>query len=199
MIVVGFLFFQALVFESEWKLRLLAVAFGVVSFGLFGYSLRTFDFKKLGVNKEDWKKQTLFGVLLGFCLYTAFTVFRIFSSRNFTFLPSTTVLASIPLVFVIVLSEEFFFRGYAITMLEGEAGILASCIFSSALFALYHQPAFLTSLIGLQGASFNLDYENMFLMFCGGLLLSVLFVKKRSLILPTSLHLTWNFLILLEV
>lgn len=198
-IVVCFLFFQALIFEGKAELIFLALLFGAVSFSLFAYTLRSFTFEELGFVKTDWEKQVAYGILLGFFLFFAFRVYRFlaFSSKGPLFSANFPDFVGILSVFVIVVSEEFFFRGYSITILERHMKTAFSCLFSSILFVLYHQVAVFKFLAGVPNVSLNLNLEHTVLLFLGGLLLSYLFVKKRSLLMPIALHFTWNLLIFL--
>jgi len=200
-ILVCFLFFQVLVFESRLELVVLGLLFGAFSFGLFGYSLRAFTLEELGIVKKDWKKQIAHGVLIGVLLYAAFVIYRFIWSRFQEFVswqPSINYVG-IPIILAIVVSEEFFFRGYAISMLERQIDTTVSCVISSILFSLYHQSAVIKGLIGLSSTNPYWNYEYPIMQFVGGLLLSYLFIKKRSLIMPTSVHFTWNVLILAAV
>ncbi|MEM3010799.1 MAG: DUF2085 domain-containing protein [Candidatus Bathyarchaeia archaeon] len=196
-IVVCFLFFQALIFEEKVGLVFLALLFGAVSFSLFAYTVRSFTFEELGFIKIEWKKQVSYGILLGFFLFLAFKVYRFFTSsfKEPIFSAKFPDLAGISIVFVIVVSEEFFFRGYSIVMLERHMKTVFSCLISSILFVLYHQVTLFKFLAGIPNISLNLNYEHIMLLFLGSLILSYLFVKKRSLIMPIALHFTWNFLI----
>jgi membrane protease YdiL (CAAX protease family)/uncharacterized membrane protein len=198
-IVVSFLFFQALIFENKVETVFLALFFGIISFGFFAYTLRNFTFEKLGFVKKDWGKQIVYGIFLGVFLYLAFRVYRflISSFQEPIFSVNLSNYVEIPIVFVIVVSEEFFFRGYAINMLERHMNAVASCLFSSIIFVLYHQVAIFKFLLGIPKVDLYLDYEHIMLLFLGGLLLSHLFVKKRSLIMPVTVHFTWNLLIFL--
>lgn len=196
-VLACFLIFQYLILESKLELVVLGLLFGIVSLGIFGYSLRKLKLEELGIVKKNRKKLIVYGVLTGLALYLAFAFYR-FLLFNESVLERTFVnFTAVPAVFVIVVSEEFFFRGYSIPMLErGIRNTPASCVISSVFFVFYHQTIISKVSSVFFGAGSFFDYEQILLLFLGSLLLSYFFVKNRSLLMPIALHLTWNLLVL---
>jgi len=196
-IFVCFLLFQSLILESKLELMVLCLLFGTAAFIIFGYSVSKFKPEELGLVKKDWEKQILYGVFAGVVLYLGFALYRFFFFNEIVFYGMLSNFFMVPVVFAIVVSEEFFFRGYAIPMLEGGIGKTSiSCIVASAMFVVYHQ----STIAKIMNASISMntyyDYERVILLFLGSLLLSYFFVKKRSLVMPIATHLTWNLLVL---
>lgn len=196
-ILACFMFFQVLIVDSRTELVLLGLLFGAVSFGLFAYSVRNFALSELGLVTKDWKKQVLSGVLLGFVLYLAFVAYRfvLFSSRESVFAWYDGNYLAIAVIFAIASSEEFFFRGYAIPTLERSVNTVVSCLISSIFFVVYHQTSIFRLLVGGASGISLFDYEHMAILFAGSVLLSYLFVRKRSLIMPITVHFTWDLLV----
>lgn len=84
------------------------------------------------------------------------------------------------LVIVVALSEETIFRGYLIARLEGITGSTPlSVILSSIIFSVGH---------GYEGAAGIITVGAM------GLALALLFVWRRSLVAPITIHFVNNFL-----
>ena len=132
-----------------------------------------------------------YGLLIGIGLYSLFGIYRFFTFNEVIFLKFTVDYINIPAVFVIVLAEEFFFRGYAIGLLNRYFNKWISCLVPSILFTIYHKSLIFKALIEI---NFYV-YESLILVFAGGLLLSYLFIKNRSLVMPITVHLFWNVML----
>ncbi|MFX1466762.1 MAG: lysostaphin resistance A-like protein, partial [Promethearchaeota archaeon] len=100
----------------------------------------------------------------------------------------------IPIALLVVFSEELFFRGYMLPRLEGAfksyATVLAVLI-NSILFMFYHQNSIFNLI--LYGPYYS-TLETMLINFAGSVILSIIFVKFRSLISPTLAHAVFDIL-----
>ncbi len=85
---------------------------------------------------------------------------------------------------VLVIKEEIVFRGFVLGYMENKTRRYVAIIFSSVLFGAVH--------------AFTKDFD--FLSFIeittSGLILSILFYKKKNIWLPIGLHFGWNYFIL---
>lgn len=191
-----FLVFQVLIFENRPELFAVGLFFGIITFGLLSYTLRTFTWRDLGIVRKGWKMQLIYGVVIGTVLYLAFLVYHfIFSGFNGVVVSSLGVW-EVFVIFAIVASEELFFRGYMITMLERQISTELSCLISSIFFTLYHYKEIIKNLMGLSNGYYYFEFEYLFVFLVGGLLLAFLFIKKRSLVMPIVVHFVWNMLVI---
>ena len=186
-----FQLFQILIFSSNIELIILGMISGISSLGLFSFSLKNFTSEELGLTRRKWKKQVFYGLLIGMGLYSLFGIYRFLTFNEVIFLKFTFDYINIPAVFVIVLAEEFFFRGYAIGLLNRYFNKSISCIVPSILFTIYHKSLIFKALTEI---NFYV-YESLILVFAGGLLLSYLFIKNRSLVMPITVHLFWDVML----
>lgn len=200
-ILAGFQFLQVLIFENRLELVILGLFFGVISLGIFSYTLSTFSLEELGFSKRKWKKQIAYGVVVGLILYMAYGIYCFISSsfQDLIFLNPIINYIGIPVIFAVVASEEFFFRGYTIPLLQRHIDTNISCIISSIFFALYHQSMIFKILTNFPNVNLHLYSEAMVINFIGSMLLSYLYVKKRSLIMPIAVHFTWDLLVYTRV
>lgn len=196
-IFASFLVFQALLFENTAEAIAVGLFFGIFALGLFAHTLRTFNWRDLGITIADWKRQLVYGVIIGCGLYLVFLAYHfIFSGFDEVVVLTSLDILGVFTVFAVVVSEELFFRGYMITMFERQIGTELSCLASSILFTIYHYAEAIKNLIGLSDGQVYFEYEYLITLFLGGLLLAFLFTRKRSLIMPIVVHFTWNMLII---
>jgi uncharacterized protein len=182
-------------FEPDDKIRLyhsnalLLIVFALVVVTMWRYPGRPIE--GLGF---DWPQMNPWVILLllAVFLFYALDIFlqyglrrwreRTFHQRNkvLTFVPSdkNELVHFLFLALAAGLGEEIIFRGYLINYLlfwtgNTPSGILAACLFSSALFAFLH---------GYQGA------RSMLKIFFLALIFSAIFILSKSLLLVILIH-----------
>ncbi len=186
--------FQALMFQESLLLIAIGIGFGVVCFVLFGRAIIQMSPKELGLVKTAYKNNIFFGILFGVVLHLAFSAYYFVLYEKILFLLPYRNLVIIPIALVVVFSEELFFRGYMLPRLEGAIishATFYAVLINSILFMLYHQNS-VVSLI-LYGPYYS-TIETMLINLAGSLILSVIFVKFRSLISPTVAHALFDIL-----
>jgi membrane protease YdiL (CAAX protease family) len=82
---------------------------------------------------------------------------------------------------IAALEEEVLFRGYAFQVLVQAIGGVAATLLASAIFAAAHAP------------NPNVDAFALINIFLAGILLSVAYLRTRSLWFATTVHLGWNW------
>ncbi|MFC1561851.1 lysostaphin resistance A-like protein [candidate division KSB1 bacterium] len=154
-------------------------------------SLKLIDrrpFGILGINLyAGWFREFSTGLGLGFVLLTViFLIFWITGLVQVTIGEmNTVVLSSMSLYLALFLfagaTEEFLMRGYLFqASIEGSRNWIAVLIFS-LIFSLLHF------------ANPNWSWSGAINIFLAGVLLSVAYIKTRSLWLPIGLHMAWNW------
>lgn len=186
--------FQALMFQESLYLILIGIAFGVVCFILFGRAITQMSLKEIGLIKTALGSNIFFGTLIGVILHLVFSAYYFIAYEKVLFLLPYRNFVIIPIALLVVFSEELFFRGYMLPRLEGAfksyATVLAVLI-NSVLFMFYHQNSIFN--LVLYGPYYS-TLETMIINFVGSVILSVIFVKFRSLISPTSAHVVFDIL-----
>ncbi|MFX1521475.1 MAG: CPBP family intramembrane glutamic endopeptidase [Promethearchaeota archaeon] len=186
--------FQALMFQESLFLIAIGVGFGIACFVLFGRAITQMSPKELGLTTIAYKENIFFGIIFGIILHLAFSVYYFATYEKVLFLLPYRNLAIIPIALLVVFSEELFFRGYMLPRLEGAITSHATfyaVLINSILFCFYHQ-SLLFSLI-LYGPYYS-TIESMMINFAGSIILSIIFVKFRSLISPTLAHALFDIL-----
>jgi membrane protease YdiL (CAAX protease family) len=186
--------FQALMFQENWLLIVIGIVFGVACFILFGRAITQMSPKELGLTKTAYRENILFGILFGIILHLAFSAYYFVVYEKVLFLLPYRNWAIIPIALLVVFSEELFFRGYMLPRLEEAITSHATfyaVLINSILFCFYHQ-SLLFSLI-LYGPYYS-TIESMLINFAGSVVLSIIFVKFRSLISPTLAHTLFDIL-----
>jgi len=186
--------FQALMFQESLYLMLIGIGFGIACFILFGRAITQMTLKELGLVKTALRNNIIYGILIGVILHLAFSVYYFIVYEKVLFLLPYRNFIIIPIALLVVFSEELFFRGYMLPRLEGAfksyATILAVLI-NSILFMFYHQNSIFNLI--LYGPYYS-TLEIMVINFAGSVILSVIFVKFRSLISPTLAHAVFDIL-----
>jgi len=186
--------FQALMFQESLYLMLIGIGFGIACFILFGRAITQMTLKELGLVKTALRNNIIYGILIGVILHLAFSVYYFIVYEKVLFLLPYRNFIIIPIALLVVFSEELFFRGYMLPRLEGAfksyATILAVLI-NSILFMFYHQNSIFNLI--LYGPYYS-TLEIMVINFAGSVILSVIFVKFRSLISPTLAHVVFDIL-----
>jgi membrane protease YdiL (CAAX protease family) len=186
--------FQALMFQENLYLILIGIGFGVACFILFGRAITQMSLKEIGLSKTALKHNLFFGILIGVILHLAFSAYYFVAYEKVLFLLPYRNFIIIPIALLVVFSEELFFRGYMLPRLEGAfksyATVLA-VIINSILFMFYHQNSIFNLI--LYGPYYS-TLETMIINFAGSVILSVIFVKFRSLISPTVAHVVFDIL-----
>ena len=177
-------------FGSPFKL--IQYLFIITSFLLAVYVvLKWIDkrpFGTLGLNfTKGWLKELSAGIGIGFGLLTLlFLVFWITGLVEVTAgaMNSTVAISMLGFLLLFILAgflEELMLRGYAFqAFIEGSNKWIAAIILS-LVFSIMHMfnPNFSA------GGALNI--------FLAGILLSIVYVKTRSLWMPTGLHFAWNW------
>jgi len=86
-----------------------------------------------------------------------------------------------------VLFEEFVFRGVLLYLLIKRIGVVNACLFSSAVFGIYHWFSY-----EVFGSRLVLMIYVFLITGCGGWMFAFAFAKTKSLFAPVGLHLGWN-------
>ena len=103
--------------------------------------------------------------------------------------PYLLAIAIISTVLAAPLLEEWIFRGFIQTYLKSKIGFFKSLICSSFIFALFHlSPA--------QGVG---NFTLVFSLFTFALYLGFLYEKRKSLIAPIALHMTFNSISVMRI
>lgn len=150
--------------------------------------VRFFDkrtFASLGLAFDPgWWKEILFGLGAGFFLISfLFMIGLVIRSLETSWtLHDPSILIRLFLVLLIYAAfEETIFRGYPFqTLIEG-IGKTSSVIILSAIFGVLHYFNPHSSMIGVVNTAL------------AGAILSMLYIKRRSLWLPICVHFSWNF------
>ena len=186
--------FQALMFQESLYLMLIGIGFGIACFILFGRAITQMSLKELGLVKTALKNNVFFGILIGIILHLVFSAYYFIAYEKVLFLLPYRNFVIIPIALLVVFSEELFFRGYMLPRLEGAfksyATVLAVLI-NSILFMFYHQNSIFNLI--LFGPYYS-TIETMLINFAGSVILSIIFVKFRSLISPTLAHAVFDIL-----
>ena len=132
-----------------------------------------------------WRRHLLFGlglaagmlaVLFGGCFLLGFVRIHWTAGQ----VPVTTLLATFSLLLVAALNEEMLFRGLPLQLLIDAVGEWPAIIGLSALFGAIHWQ------------NENSSYLGIFNTVVAGVLLSLAYVRTRSLWLPYAIHVGWN-------
>lgn len=109
-------------------------------------------------------------------------LFDNFASNINNFQIDFALLINILVIFILALQEELFFRVFLINSLELRFSTATSVFISGVLFALLH--------------IFNSNYSNLSAIntLLAGLLFGLMYIKSRSIWLPTLFHFFWNLL-----
>jgi membrane protease YdiL (CAAX protease family) len=139
----------------------------------------------MGLRLRNWRRDALIGMALGAGMVTAVVVcIGIFGDLEFRIQLSSHLLAiAIAELFILAaaaMAEELMFRGYPFQRLVEAAGPWAATLVLSGLFGAVH----------LQNPNASIwGFLNTVLV---GVLLSVAYLRTRSLWLPWGLHFAWN-------
>ena len=161
---------------------------------LLGFSalLRIFDevpgnpLPAMGLSRERWLRDSLWGLLLGLLLVTLAVVPAILTlggTLDFHLTGKSLRPAVIELVILAfgAMSEELMFRGYPFQRLVESTGAISAIAIFSALFGAVH--------LMNPGAS-AIGFGNTILI---GIVLALLYLRTRALWYPFGLHFGWNF------
>lgn len=144
--------------------------------------------KDLGLtNPLKSSKKLIFGLLFGFVsisfvfivllLFGQIEMVGKFSQPNI----SKWIIIDLFLFILVGINEEFFARGYCMTVLKQTNNKWVMVIISSAIFSGMHLLNPNTSFLGLL---------NIFLV---GILFAIMFIKSGDLWMPIGYHITWNY------
>lgn len=145
-------------------------------------------FALLGINfSENWYKEFITGLFYGFVLVTLIFLILLFSGSaklsfgNIGMFSAKTFLKYLLTFIIAGILEELMMRGYLLqALIEGSRDWIA--IFTtSLLFSLAHL------------SNENWAWNGTLSAFLGGILLSIMYIKTRSLWMPIGFHIAWNW------
>jgi hypothetical protein len=119
-------------------------------------------------------------VMVAFLLLGCFTLGYVRIGWTATQVPASTLIGTLTLLLLAAANEELIFRGFPLQVLIEAIGTWPAIIALSILFGLAHSGNPNASLLGMANT------------ILAGVLLSVAYVKRRSLWLPYGIHIGWN-------
>ncbi len=193
--IIGLVFLFNTVFDTDsinsilWLDSILTITHRVLFLIFILLILYKIKVLKLIINsvkkKVDWKYifgSALLGILFVFAQYPLNYIYGVINDEKFilTFSSSQIDPWDIPNIIssisIVVITQEFFFRGFILNSLKQNYGELIAVIISSFLFAITHL------------SSLNIIY----LTFFGGLIAGGIYIKTNKILLPITFHTFWN-------
>ncbi|NMB84216.1 CPBP family intramembrane metalloprotease [Candidatus Roizmanbacteria bacterium] len=152
-------------------------------------------------NKKTWKTDLGLGFLIGAAFFLSALIANYLKTKKFVlFLHPPASFLSMVLVFATVIatavSEEILSRGFVLKRLYQESkNIYSSSFFASILFFFLHVPILFTNakMVG------NLLLAFMFVDISLSIINSLVYLNRKSLILPILIHAFYNLSLILFV
>jgi uncharacterized protein len=170
--------FQSTVFE----LFMLAGTFTVVA--IFRRWIDRESFRSIGFGMKNFRKEAESGFWLGLLMISAgFLILLLMHQINWDGINPdvSSIFLSLLLFIAVAFTEELFFRGYILGNLMLSMNRWVALMISAVVFALAHVP------------NANFTAVSFVSILLAGILLGLPYIFTRSLWLPISLHLTWNY------
>jgi membrane protease YdiL (CAAX protease family) len=171
------------VYRPTAMLLLLAVYTALL---LFADRIHTNPLSAMGLGRQHAIRQSLTGIALGFAMISIGVLGIAMVGRLSFTIRMNPHIALLLLVELFILAtgamtEELMFRGYPFQRLVEAVGPVVTVLMMSALFGLAH--------VGNPHASFWAVTNTIVV----GVLLSIAYLRTRSLWLPWGIHFGWNF------
>ncbi|MDR1169973.1 MAG: CPBP family intramembrane metalloprotease, partial [Prevotellaceae bacterium] len=165
-------------------LRIIVTAGTLLIVFIFTHYIDRADFKSLGFQLKDFRKNMLLGIVMGalimaigFCILFMLDEIRVTAVTYDTY----KLLTSVVLFSVVAFGEELIMRGYILNNLLQSMNKYVALALSSVIFSIMHifNP--------------NFDMMSFVSIVLAGLMLGISYIYTKNLWFPVALHFSWNF------
>jgi len=183
-------------FIHDSALTILGFVLTFLSLGFLAWMVNDLSLKEMGLVTNNWRKNLVKGILWAIILYSLFVVYYVvFRHYNLSEMLVRGNWHWMPVIIVVVISEELLFRGILFPTLEKGLDTHLSVFLCSLFFALSHQATFFQVVLNWKLKVLPAITEFSLINFSGSIILNYLFVRSRSLVAPATTHSLWDLLV----